>query len=170
MSDDLNPATPNGDGSSDDGAAAAQSKAEAIKPTVSHVLGEVVWLMTQSPQYKHFALADLEWMVMPPILLNQFRIFRDKTGKPAGAAFWAFLGEDSEKRLEEGPARLRPDEWKSGEQMWLVNLLAPFATAENKMADAMVKDVVDNVCKGRSLKLHRNDLATGKREEVELNG
>ena len=60
----------------------AQEEAEAQEAalpamTVASTLGEIVWLMSQSPTHKHFAISDLEWMIMPPILLRQFKIFRD---------------------------------------------------------------------------------------------
>jgi hypothetical protein len=37
--------------------------------------GEVVWLMSQSAEFKEYLIADLEWLVMPAILLRQFRLF-----------------------------------------------------------------------------------------------
>jgi cytolysin-activating lysine-acyltransferase len=52
------------------GAAAADGQASAAKSsatpaatdkTVSTLLGEVTWLLTQSPQHKNLAIADLEW-------------------------------------------------------------------------------------------------------------
>src|SRR5436190_902353 len=56
-------------------AAAGQSQATSPAKTVAQVLGEITWLMTQSPRHKAIALGDLEWLVMPAILLRQFRIF-----------------------------------------------------------------------------------------------
>src|SRR5690348_9304001 len=83
--------------------------------TVSHMFGEMVWVMTQSPIHKHFPIGDLEWMIMPALLAEQYRVFRDGD-RPVGVAFWAFLSEEAEKRMMENPrARLRPDEWKSGD-------------------------------------------------------
>ena len=38
------------------------------KPTVAHMLGELVWILSQSPTHKHFSISDLEWLVMPAIL------------------------------------------------------------------------------------------------------
>jgi hypothetical protein len=53
----------------------AQAPAGAAR-TVSAVLGEMVWLLTQSKRHAQaFFIADLEWMAMPPILLQQFRLF-----------------------------------------------------------------------------------------------
>ena len=55
---------------------------------VSEVLGEIVWLMSQSPLHKQFFISDLEWFVMTPVLLQQFRIFYAQT-KPVGLVLWA---------------------------------------------------------------------------------
>src|SRR4051812_20305985 len=43
--------------------------------TVAQVLGEITWLMTQSPRHKAVPIGDLEWLLMPTLLLRQFRIF-----------------------------------------------------------------------------------------------
>ena len=56
-----------------------QAKTEAAtkqKPTVAHMLGEIVWLFSQSATHKNFAVGDLEWMVMPPLMLEQYRLPR----------------------------------------------------------------------------------------------
>lgn len=60
--------------------------------TVSQVLGEITWLMTQSPRHKAIPLGDLEWLLMPAILLRQFRIFY-KGEQPVGVALWALADE-----------------------------------------------------------------------------
>jgi cytolysin-activating lysine-acyltransferase len=146
----------------------------APKPTVSHMLGELTWLMSQSPTHKHFTIGDLEWLVMPAVLLEQFRVFHgDK--HPLGFALWAYLSEDAEKKLNDAVmagqgARLRPDEWKSGGRLWLVDLVAPFATPENKLNEAMLADLIENVFKGEKIKLHLTDPVTGKREMKEIGG
>lgn len=141
-------------------------------PTVSHMLGEVTWLLSQSKAHKHFAIGDLEWMVMPAILLEQFRVFRGEQ-HPMGFALWASFSEEAETRFKEQVdagrgARLRPDEWRSGDRLWLIELVAPFATADNKLQEAMLADLIDNVFGERKFKLHLIDPATGKQEEREL--
>ena len=160
----------NGIGDRDD-VGAAQA---APKPTVSHMLGEVTWLLSQSPTHKHFAIGDLEWLVMPAILLEQFRVFHGEK-HPLGFALWATFSEEVEARFKEQAAagqgvRLRPQDWKSGDRLWLIELVAPFATAENKLQDAMLADLVQGVFKGKSFKLHTTDPSTGKREEKEVKG
>jgi cytolysin-activating lysine-acyltransferase len=98
----------------------AQAPAGAGR-TVSAVLGEIVWLLTQSPQHKQaFFIGDLEWMAMPPILLQQFRMFYAKD-KPIGVILWAFVNDEVEQRLLSGNARMRPQDWKCGDKLWIAS-------------------------------------------------
>ncbi len=120
---------------------------------ISEVLGEIVWLMSQSALHKQFFISDLEWLVMTPVLLQQFRLFYDKD-KPIGMAFWATASAEVEERLAAGTTRLRPQDWKSGERLWVVEVIAPFGGAE-----AMVKDLKAKVFKARGMKF----LAVGER-------
>jgi cytolysin-activating lysine-acyltransferase len=109
---------------------AATSGAAAPK-TVAQVLGEIAWLMTQSPRHKAMALGDLEWLVMPAILLRQFRIFY-KGEQPVGVALWALADDLVAKRIDAGDRRLTAVEWKSGTTMRIVDIVAPFG-AEAEM-------------------------------------
>jgi cytolysin-activating lysine-acyltransferase len=107
------------------GAAASGAQAEPAPKTVSQVLGEITWLMTQSPRHKGIPLGDLEWLVMPAILLKQFRIFY-KGEQPVGVALWALADELVAKRIDAGDKRLSAVEWKSGSQMRMIDVVAPF--------------------------------------------
>ncbi len=106
------------------GAGAAQEPAAPPK-TVAQVLGEITWLMTQSPRHKAIPLGDLEWLVMPALLLRQFRIFY-KGEQPVGVALWALADATVVKRIDAGDNRLTAVEWKSGAIMRIVELVAPF--------------------------------------------
>jgi cytolysin-activating lysine-acyltransferase len=103
---------------------AATSGAAAPK-TVAQVLGEITWLMTQSPRHKAMALGDLEWLVMPAILLRQFRMFY-KGEQPVGVALWALADDLVAKRIDAGDRRLTAVEWKSGTALRIVDVVAPF--------------------------------------------
>jgi cytolysin-activating lysine-acyltransferase len=117
----------------------------AAKKT-SEVLGEIVWLMSQSPLHKQFFISDLEWFVMTPMLLQQFRLFYDKA-KPIGVVFWGTVSEEVEARLAAGTSRMRPQDWKSGDRLWVVEAIAPFGGAEE-----MVKDLKAKVFPAREMK------------------
>ncbi|MCH8686611.1 toxin-activating lysine-acyltransferase [Pedomonas mirosovicensis] len=154
-------------GNSTDGAAVAAPSRDAI--TVSHALGEMVWLLTRSPLHRGFSLADLEWLVMPALMHQQFYIFRDR-GQPVGLALWAKCTPQAERKLEKGITepenRLTPLEWVSGDQVWLIDLVAPFATAENRHREIMMADLIAGPLRGQAFKLHRTDPQTGERRVV----
>ncbi len=55
----------------------------------------------------------------------------DAEGSLAGIAIWASLSEEAELRLREQiasgvfPARLKPADWASGDNVWLLDVIAP---------------------------------------------
>jgi cytolysin-activating lysine-acyltransferase len=160
--------------------------------TVAEAIGQIVWLLSQSPLHRELKIKALEWSFMPAVVHEQFRIFRfgptpglsdaDPTSfaqfgltreglerLPLGVAIWAHLSEAAEAKLEAGE-HLTAEEWKSGDRTWLVELISPFATPENKLSEIMLIDLLNGPFKGRQFHLHRTDPQTGKRERVTLGG
>ncbi len=90
--------------------------------------GEIVNLLMRSPQYKHYALSDLEWLVAPALVASQFSIAtaQSKTQgltAPVGVVLWARVSEEVDQRLSAAPGqpiRLKPQEWRSGDIIWVV--------------------------------------------------
>jgi cytolysin-activating lysine-acyltransferase len=124
--------------------------------------------MSQSPLHKTMLIADLEWMIMTPILLQQFRLYYDSgdgkhAPKPIGVVLWAEVDGEVAGRLAQGVTRLRPQDWKSGSQvpeaerqLWVVDVIAPFGGAEN-----MVREFKEKVFPNREVRYVRVD-AKGK--------
>lgn len=160
--------------------------------TVAEALGQVVWLLSQSPLHRELKLKDLEWSFMPAILREQFRIFRfgplpgmenidpasfapmgmSKEGLeqlPLGVAIWAYLSESAEKKLEEGE-HLALEDWQSGGRLWLVEFVSPFANPQNKLGEVMMFDLMGGPFKGKTFYLHRTDPQTGRRDKIKLSG
>ena len=106
-------------------AGSPQGQTEPRPKTVSQVLGEITWLMTQSPRHKSIPLGDLEWLLMPAVLLRQFRIFY-KGEQPVGVALWALADDLVAKRIDAGDKRLTAVEWKSGTNLRTIDIVAPF--------------------------------------------
>ncbi|MEA2882976.1 MAG: cytolysin-activating lysine-acyltransferase [Bradyrhizobium sp.] len=114
-----------GNGGAASAAGSEPSAAAHPAKTVAQVLGEIAWLMTQSPRHKAMTLGDLEWLVMPAILLRQFRIFY-QGDRPVGVAVWALADELVAKRIDAGDTRLTAVEWKSGTLKRIIDIVAPF--------------------------------------------
>jgi cytolysin-activating lysine-acyltransferase len=149
---------------SDERAEAAATAGGGV--TLSHLLGEITWLLTQSPLHRALAIGDLEWLVMPALIHQQFYIFRDGD-QPVGLALWAKCQPEAEAKLERGMIepenRLTLEEWTNGPNIWLVDLVAPFANAENRQREIMIADLISGPLAGRSFKFHQTDPATGVR-------
>lgn len=135
-------------------------------PTISHILGEITWLLTQSLLHRSFALSDLEWLVMPALIHEQFYIFRDGE-QPVGLALWAKCRPEAVKKLDggmiEAKNRLTLEEWNNGDQIWLIDLIAPFTNAENKHREVMMADLISGPLSGKAFNFHQTDPNTGKR-------
>ena len=145
---------------------AAPRVGAATPPTVSHILGEMTWLLSQSPLHKVMRIEDLEWLVMPAIIHKQFYLFRDGE-RPVGLALWAKCGPTAEKKLEGGMIepenRLTLEEWRGGDRIWLVDLVAPFATAQNHQREIMIADLISGPLQGTEFHFHQTDPASGER-------
>ena len=49
---------------------------------VSASFGEMVTLLMKSPHYRHYNLADLEWLLIPPLMTNQFLVVEAQLKPP----------------------------------------------------------------------------------------
>lgn len=111
----------------------------ASRTSRAEILGDVAWLMIQSPSHRNLFVSDLEWMLLPPILAGQFRLVRQGP-KPLAFISWAMFSEATEKAYCDGKVRLRPPDWTSGDRPWIVELISPFAPPKSLM-DRIKKDV-----------------------------
>lgn len=125
--------------------------------TLGQAASEILWLMTQTSSHRHFFLADAEWLIFAPIARARFRIYRDDKGAPAGCVLWASLSDEVQERVESGATRLAPADWTSGDNLWIIDVIAP-----KGKAGAMVEDMRNTVFKGRRFKFHATDQQ-GKR-------
>src|SRR5476649_235653 len=72
-SDDMGAPQPNG--STPDKSGTTVTLTSPVPASIDAAFGQAVWLMMNIPAYRHMFLTDLEWMVLPPIMLGQFRVF-----------------------------------------------------------------------------------------------
>lgn len=96
--------------------------------------GPVLWLYLHAPSHRHLFFADAEWLVLPPLVLGQSKVYL-KDDAPLAYASWAWVSNEVEQRLLKGQTRLAPADWKSGDRLWLVDLVAPFGGADDILDD-----------------------------------
>ena len=119
---------------------ASQDLATYAKQQAQHVmskiplLGAVGWLMMQQSATRHTLLSELEWRVMPALILDQAKLFM-RDNAPVAYVSWAKLSDDVAKRYQQAPHQLSASDWKSGEQIWIVDLCAPFGGMQEVMKD-----------------------------------
>jgi cytolysin-activating lysine-acyltransferase len=116
----------------------AREQAQAVLQKLP-LLGPVVWLMMQQGPTRHTFVADLEWRVLPALVLDQAKLYM-KDSLPLAFATWARLSHAAAERFRQPPYRLAPADWKSGDQIWLVDVIAPFGGAND-----VLKDLRENV-------------------------
>ena len=135
------------------GAGAAQpppvAKAPAVKAEVrprdarqvrfAQSFAQIVAVLMRDANFRKMRLADLEWLVLPPVMAGQYRLaqapspvgrVKGKDGSeqggvlvPVAVALWARVSDGIDKALSESldkPVRLRPNEWASGDNIWLM--------------------------------------------------
>src|SRR5262245_54605554 len=101
---------------------------------------------------------------MTPVILQQFRMFYQDApagegGKrPIGVALWARVSEEVEARLAQGVTKLRPQDWKSGERLWVVEVIAPFGGQDAMVADLKAKVFPTEALKVLALKEGRKEV------------
>ena len=98
------------------------------------LLGPVSWLMMNNPSTRHAFFADLEWRVMPPLVLEQAKLYM-KGDMPTAFVTWAYLSETVVERFVRPPFHLAPGDWKSGDKVILIDLIAPYDGAAEVLAD-----------------------------------
>ncbi|WP_300432364.1 toxin-activating lysine-acyltransferase [uncultured Thalassolituus sp.] len=154
----------------------------AGEKTLATVIGEIVWLFSQSASHRHLSIGDLEWAVMPPVLLDQYKIFKSE-GQVVGVALWAYLSEEAEKKLM-ATSRLAPQDWgndatisiedgitpNEGGNLWLIEALAPFDSKENNHQQQMLVDLLEQDFSNSKLKTIQINPKTGQKEVLEIKG
>src|SRR5499426_3996849 len=155
------PAKPAAAPANDANAAGAPASEEARRraaAAVRHSLAfaQIVSILMHSPRYRHYTLGDLEWLVLPPLLTGQCSVAEAKSkdngaSVPVAVALWASVSPEVDQRLTENlntPIRLRPDEWRSGDILWLID-----AVGDRRVVPGLLKQLADNTLKGREIKV-----------------
>jgi len=100
------------------------------------VYGDLMFLAFRSDRHAKMTTATLRTYLEPPVELGQFRVFRFD-GVPRGMYTWAWLNRNAERKLIKGKP-LAPGDWRSGEHLWIIDMIAPY----QGMAKSMVRFIM----------------------------
>ncbi len=107
-----------------------QQLGSAASKLVSASIGDIAVVFSRVESHKHFALADIQWMIVPPVVLGQFYVAElahkeQGVRAPVAAVTWAYVSLEVDQRLRaqaDERVKLAPAEWKSGEITWLIDM------------------------------------------------
>lgn len=122
-----------------------QARLAELRSRVQVSVGQAVLAMMNLPRYKNQTLGDLTHLVIEPLLRDRLAIAHSRPkegaeGVPAGQeatagiAIWASVSDEVDAKIREQvkggafPTRLAPEDWSSGEKLWLLDLIAPNRT------------------------------------------
>lgn len=108
--------------------------------------GAIASLLMKAERYKHYYIADLEWLVAPAVASGQYSIAEAQSKEtgfavPVACVIWASVSDEVDRRLmteARQPLRLRADEWASGDVAWLVEAVGDPA-AVGRLLEAVLK-------------------------------
>jgi len=98
------------------------------------MLGPAMWLYARDPRKKFTFIADQDWLVMPPLVLDQCKLYM-KGEVPWAFCTWAYVSDEVNERLSSAMPKIAPHEWKSGKHLWLIDVVAPFGEQNEIIAD-----------------------------------
>jgi cytolysin-activating lysine-acyltransferase len=114
------------------------------------LIGQITLLMLSSEVHRKYLIDDIGATFLPAIHLNQFRLYKNNDGDPIGLVTWAFLSNDLDKKYQNGTVQLKLEDWKSGDNGWIIDFIAPFGHAKQ-----IIKDLRSNIFANRQGKAIR---------------
>jgi len=125
-----------------------KSALEQARPVLAKLplLGPIGWLFAHHPAKRYLFLGDIDWAVMPPLVLDQCKLYMQGEA-PFAYLSWAFVNDEVQARLAGGQLRLAPHEWKCGENLWLIDVVAPFGKV-----DDLIRELREKVFPTRPIK------------------
>jgi hemolysin-activating ACP:hemolysin acyltransferase len=117
---------------------------DARQARFAQSFAQIIAVLMRDANYRNMRIADLETMVLPPIMAGQFRLAqmpapppkdqkvsddkaKDVSGVllPVAVALWARVSANVDKALQgnlDKQARLHPADWASGDNIWLMTI------------------------------------------------
>lgn len=136
-------------------------KVATLRAQVRENFGKITMAMMMLPRYRHQTLADLQHLVLEPLIRDRIAIAypakaeTDPLADIAGLAIWASVTDEADARIREQiragifPIRLKPEDWTAGPNHWLLDVIA-----QDTRTTATVIATFRQLVKEGALKLH----------------
>ena len=119
-------------------------------------IGKIVWLMGQSQAHQAHDVADLHRVVLPPVAFQQYRIWETED-YPVGYMSYALFNEEAEAAFISNSRFMEPEDWKSGDRLWLVDFIAPFGGVREIVREGRshLREIFGTGVVGNARRLHK---------------
>jgi cytolysin-activating lysine-acyltransferase len=165
------------------GKKAARTRAREAAPaapvaqnSAAESFAQIVGLLMRDRHFRGMPLGDLEWLLVPPIVANQYALAKAPAALPAvpgaksatplqgrvvpvAVAIWACVSDSIDKAMTENPGghpKLRAADWTSGENVWIMTL-----AGNPKSFPKFLEQLAAREFKGKKVKMRVRD-ADGK--------
>ena len=134
----------------------AKRNAAMMSKALMAALGQIVTVLMRTAEHRAKPLTDLEWLAIPAVMTGQFAVVEAQSKAngmttPISLMMWALVSPEVDQRLRADPnepIRLSPNEWKSGDILWIVE-----AIGEQNLLQAMLQNAVVREWNGRPANL-----------------
>lgn len=85
-------------------------------------VGRLCCLMAADSYYRNFILSDINRMILPPVELGQFLLFK-RAEAVTGFLTYAFVSKEVESDILLADRRIQTEHWNSGDRVWIVDTI-----------------------------------------------
>lgn len=139
------------------------SKLKEARSGIQAAFGQVVLALGSVPRYRNQSIADLQHMVIDPLVHDCIAVATLRSDgsdastafAPAAVAIWASVSDEVQEKIREQiearafPIRLKAQDWKSGDNAWLLDIVAP----NRDLATEVLKSF-NRICGTDSINIH----------------
>ena len=147
------------------------ARRERRQASFAESFAQIVAVFMRDRNFRTLTIAELEWLVLPPIMVGQFALAHAPTGRhsakgekvksqqngaahvPVAVALWARVSPSIDRALSENldkAIKLQAADWASGDRLWLLALAGDHSVFPRFLAQLGEKDF-----QGRQVKMRK---------------
>jgi len=89
------------------------------------IFSDAMYLASYFKYYDNWRMVAFKRFLLMPIVKEQYFLFRNND-MPVMFLSYAFVNDDAIKELTSGERSIRSDEWKSGDNLFIPDIISPF--------------------------------------------